>query len=74
MSTHAATHPLDFTRFDAIEQYADLAASYWRSVAEAASRGECLTIEVHCKQIAAVTREAFATVRELESGREGKAA
>jgi hypothetical protein len=65
MTARTTADALDFARFDAIEQYADLAASYWRSVAEAASRGEGLTIEVHCKQIAAVTREAFATVKEL---------
>jgi hypothetical protein len=53
----------DRLRYDAIVELADLAASYWRSVAEAAFRGEQLTIEVHCRQIAAVTKEAFATVK-----------
>ena len=56
---------LDFDRFDAIAEMADLAASYWRSIAEAAARGERLTIETHCRQIAAVTREAFKTVKSL---------
>lgn len=56
---------LDFDRFDAIAEMADLAASYWRSIAEAAARGEKLTIETHCRQVAAVTREAFATVKGL---------
>ena len=56
---------LDSVRFDAIAEMADLAASYWLSVREAAERGERLTIEVHCKQVAAVTREAFATVKAL---------
>jgi sorbitol-specific phosphotransferase system component IIA len=74
MTARSTADALDFARFDAIEQYADLAASYWRSVAEAASRGEGLTIEVHCKQIAAVTREAFATVRELGSSEKATAA
>ena len=55
----------DYVRFDAIEHLADLAASYWRSIAEAASRGERLTIDVHCRQVAAVTREAFQTVKSL---------
>jgi hypothetical protein len=58
-------------RYDAIVELADLAASYWRSVAEAAFRGEQLTIEVHCRQIAAVTREAFSTVKAI--GVEGPA-
>lgn len=62
---------LDFVRFDAIEQYADLAASYWRSIAEAASRREGLTIEGRCRQVAAVTREAFQTVKTLTSGPDG---
>ena len=74
MSARTMAEALDFARFEAIEQYADLAASYWRSVAEAASRGEGLTVEVHCKQIAAVTRAAFSTVKELGSGEKAFAA
>ena len=58
---------LDFARFDAIEEMADLAASLWRSIAEAAARGDRRTLEVHCKQVAAVTREAFSTVKTLAS-------
>lgn len=58
---------LDFGRFDAIAELAECAASYWRSVALAADRGERLTIEVHCRQVAAVTREAFAIVKLLGS-------
>jgi hypothetical protein len=51
-------------------------ASYWRSIAEAALRGEQLTLEVHCRQVAAVTRETFATVKALghEVDREQEAA
>ena len=45
---------LDFGRFDAIAELAECAASYWHSVALAADRGERLTIEVHCRQVAAV--------------------
>jgi hypothetical protein len=56
---------LDYGRFDAIAEFADLAVSYWRSIAEAAIRGEKTTIEVHCRQVSAVTREAFATVKAL---------
>jgi sorbitol-specific phosphotransferase system component IIA len=67
---------LDFARFEAIAELADLAASYWRSIAEAALRGEQLTLEVHCRQVAAVTRETFATVKSLghEVDREQEAA
>ena len=64
-SSQALMGAVDFARYDAIEQYADLASSYWRSIAEAACRGDHLTIEVHCRQVAAVTREAFQTVKTL---------
>jgi hypothetical protein len=33
----------------------------------AAERGDRLTIEVHCRQVAAVTREGFAIVKSLGS-------
>ncbi len=56
---------LDVDRLWGIEEFAGLAASYWRSIAEAAARGERLTIELHCRQVAAVTREAFRTVKTL---------
>ena len=55
-------------RREAVVELADLAASYWRSAAEAAYRDDQLTLEVHCRQIAAVTREAFATVKTLGGG------
>jgi hypothetical protein len=58
---------LDYERFDAIAEFAEMAASYWHAVALAADRGERLTIEVHCRQVAAVTREAFAIVKALGS-------
>jgi hypothetical protein len=58
---------LDYSRFDQIAELAERAASYWRSVALAAARAERLTIEVHCRQVAAVTREAFAIVKSLGS-------
>ena len=61
------TIALDSLRFDAVVEFADLAASYWRSAAEAALRGDRTTLEVHCRQLAAVTREAFQTVKELGS-------
>jgi hypothetical protein len=55
----------DDDRYAAIEEFADRAASFWRSIAEAAYRGDRLTVEIHCRQVAAVTRTAFATVKQL---------
>jgi len=55
----------DESRFGNIEELADLAASYWRSVAEAAFRSGRLIVEVHCRQVALVTRAAFQTVKQL---------
>lgn len=54
-------------RRDEIARLAGLAASYWHSVEMAADRGDTLTVVTHCKQIAAVTREAFALVGSLGS-------
>jgi hypothetical protein len=68
MTEPSIASELDNLRFDAVAEYADLAASYWKSAAEAAFRGDRTTLEVHCKQLAAVTREAFKTVRELGTG------
>jgi hypothetical protein len=62
---HRDEDELDFVRFDEIARLADRASSYWRSIMLAADRGETLTIAVHCKQVAAVTREAFALVGRL---------
>jgi hypothetical protein len=58
-------------RLEAVVELADLAASYWRSIAEAAFRGEQLTLEVHCRHVAAVTREAFAVVKTLGAATTG---
>jgi hypothetical protein len=58
---------LDYVRFDEIARLADRASSYWRSTMLAAERGETLTVIVHCKQVGAVTREAFAIVKTLGS-------
>jgi hypothetical protein len=55
----------DDDRFAAIEEFADKGASFWRSIAEAAYRGDRLTVEVHCRQVAAVTRAAFQIVKTL---------
>ena len=58
---------LDYVRFDEIARLADRASSYWRSTMLAAERGETLTVIVHCRQLASVTREAFAIVKALGS-------
>lgn len=58
---------LDVARLDELARLAELAASYWRSVALAADRGDALTVTVHCKQIAAVTRDAFTVAKSLGS-------
>jgi hypothetical protein len=42
-----------------------LASSHWRSIQEAALREERLTVETHCRQVAAVTREAFGVGKTL---------
>jgi hypothetical protein len=56
---------LDYGRFELIAELAETAASYWSSIALAAMRGEHLTVETHCRQVAALTREAFRTVKTL---------
>jgi hypothetical protein len=48
-------HALDPLLFDEIEELADRTASHWRSIAEAASRGEAMTIAVHLRQARLVT-------------------
>jgi hypothetical protein len=58
---------IDVARFDTIVELAELATSYWTSIALAADRRENKVIEVHCRQVRAVTREAFATVKALGS-------
>lgn len=58
---------LDYVRRDEIARLAGLAASYWHSVELAADRGDTLTLITHCRQVSAVTREAFALVGTLGS-------
>ena len=67
MSDRDIVNPLDVARFDELARLADLAASYWRSVALAADRGDAHLAVLHCKQIASITREAFALARALGS-------
>lgn len=62
---------LDFQRLDELASLAELAASYWRSVALAADRGDVHTLVLHCKQVAGVTREAFALARALGTREDG---
>jgi hypothetical protein len=50
---------------DFVIELSEQAASLWRSVSEAAFRGDLRTMEVHCQQIAIVSKEAFRTVKEL---------
>jgi hypothetical protein len=75
-ATQTAAGVCDDERFAAIEEFADKAASYWRSIAEAAYRRDRLTVEVHCRHVGLVTREAFQTVKTLgvEAGAESRAA
>jgi hypothetical protein len=63
---------LNLLRLDEIARLADLASSCWRSIMLAADRGDTLTLAVHCKQAAKVTREAFTLVGTL--GASGDAA
>jgi hypothetical protein len=62
---------LDFVRLDEIAGLADRGSSFWRSIMLAADRGETLTVVIHCRQVEAVTREAFALVRELAPETDG---
>jgi hypothetical protein len=55
----------DADRFAAIEDFADKAASYWRSIAEAAYRGDLRTIETHCRHVRVLTLAASSTVKGL---------
>jgi hypothetical protein len=58
---------LDLNRLAELIRLADLAANYWESILLAAQRGDALTVNTHCRQVAAVTREAFALARAIGS-------
>ncbi len=60
MPSDRAEQEADALAFDELARLADLASSYWRSISLAADRGDALTVTVHLKQAARVTREAFA--------------
>lgn len=53
--------------FEELARLADLAASYWQSIALAADRGEIVTVAVHMRQAVAVTRETVAIVNTLRA-------
>ena len=61
--THA--NMLDPLYFEEIIGHAERAVSYWNSLVLAAERGEALTVKVHARQLAAVTKEAIALVNAL---------
>jgi hypothetical protein len=61
----AEADPLNFACFDEIARLAELASPYWCSTALAADRCDALTVVVHCRQVAVVSREAFAIVKAL---------
>jgi hypothetical protein len=59
------TDALDPLLFDEIEQLADKAASYWRSLAEASFRGDAMTIAVHLRQVRLVTFHVHEIVKQF---------
>jgi hypothetical protein len=61
----AIADALDPLLFDEIEQLADKAASYWRSIAEAGARGEAMTIAVHLRQVRLVTFRVHEIVKQF---------
>jgi hypothetical protein len=65
MTRPSISDALNAVRFDEIARLADLASSYWRSISLAADRGDAHLLTLHCRQIAKVTREAFAIARTL---------
>jgi hypothetical protein len=68
MSTaRTITGALDPLLFDEIEQLADRAASYWRSIAEAGVRGETMTIAVHLRQVRLVTFHVHEILKQFSS-------
>jgi hypothetical protein len=67
VASHRIEDSLDCVRLDEIARLAGLAASYWHSVELAADRGDTLTVVTHCKQVTAISREAFALAGALGS-------
>jgi hypothetical protein len=56
---------LDDQRLERIVELADLAASLWTSVSEAAWRGERRTLQAHLSQARVVTIDAIALAKAL---------
>ena len=57
--------------FEELIEHADKAASYCRSIGEAAYRGDQLTVEVHIKQLRAVCLAMIKTYKEDIAGEGG---
>jgi hypothetical protein len=51
-----------------VEDNADRAQSYWRSIQEAAHRGETLTCAIHLRQVRLLTFSTVETLRGLIKG------
>jgi hypothetical protein len=54
-------------RFDSIAEDAHVASSLWRSIAEAAERGERATLIQYCDQAGDVSSEVFQVAKKLGS-------
>lgn len=63
-----AANALDVARLDELARLAELASSYWQSVALGAARADATALITHfAAQAAAVSREAIALARALGS-------
>jgi hypothetical protein len=65
MSIPSLSSAMDPLLFDEIEQLANRASSYWRSIAEAAARGEAMTTAVHLRQARLVAFEVHELVKQF---------
>jgi hypothetical protein len=63
----------DAERFESLELFAEKARSLWLSVGEASFRGDREALALHCRQIAALTKGVFVTVKALAPESEGRA-
>jgi hypothetical protein len=61
----------DAERFESLELFAEKARSLWLSVGEASFRSDREALAVHCRQIAALTKGVFVTVKALGSDARG---
>jgi hypothetical protein len=74
MSILTLSNAVDPLLFDEIEQLADRASSYWRSIAEAAARGEVMTVAVHLRQARLVAFHVHELVKQFGGSQEARAA